>query len=84
MLRYQCSDGSTYEPVPGSSNQRSVAVGEQEVQPVGMPVSAARVAVVERDIQRAAVAAKDAETLRREQIGFQCGSDEWRKVLARE
>jgi hypothetical protein len=41
VLRYQWSDSSTYEPVPGSSNQRTVAVGEQQVQPIGMAVPTA-------------------------------------------
>ena len=61
-----------------------ISVGEQKIEPVGMAVPTARMAVVERDIKRAAVAAKHADTLRREQIGFQFGNDEWRKVLARE
>src|SRR5689334_11107177 len=49
-----------------------------------MPVPATRVAVVERDVERAAVAAKHADPLRRQQVGFQRRRDELRKSFARE
>src|SRR5689334_20444200 len=47
-----------------------------------MPVPAARMAVVERDVERAPVAAKHADSLRGKQVRFQCGRRELRKVLA--
>ena len=61
-----------------------VTVAEQKVQPIGVSMPAPRVTVIERGIERTTISAKHADTLRREQIGFQFGSDKWRKVLARE
>src|SRR5258706_4130392 len=61
-----------------------ISVREQKIQPIGMPVPAARMPVVERDIEIAAVAAKHSDPLRGEQVGFQWQRDELRKVLARE
>ncbi len=64
VLRYQCSDGSTYEPSRIVEPPRTV-IGEKKIQPVGMPVPTARMSVIERGVHRASFTTKHSYSLRR-------------------
>ena len=61
VLRYQCSDRSTYEPVPKSSIHRVAPCMKRMLETVRMSMASAGLSPVEGDVDLTGVALKNGE-----------------------